>query len=396
MKKMVDSLKYIKLYDIFSVFIFLVMIIPSLLFRLFNRIRGRKILLITEDGKSARDNGYHFYKYIRTEHPNDYCFYVIDKNGNDYNKVKEFGNIIQYRSLKHWLFYMSAYYNISNHKHGNPDAPLFYLLHVVLGLYNNRVFLQHGITINNGVWLHYKNTKFRYIICGAKDEYNYIKNSFGYPDNNVIYTGFARFDNLYNNNVDKKQILIMPTWRNWLGRETNSLGEQVDFKKTPYYINWNNLLNDSKFLNYIEKENIKVLFYPHINMQKYLNLFDRKSNNIEFVNTNTDIQKVLKESSIMITDYSSVFMDFAYMNKPVIFYQFDYKDFREKQYAEGYYDYNNGFGPVCFTDNDVITTLKEIMNNGLNKKYYKRMSDFFEKKDKSNCERIYHVLNQGV
>lgn len=393
MKKIKDSLKYIKLKDILAVFIFIIMIIPALIFKVYNKIRGRKLLLVTEDGHTARDNGYHFYKYVRTQHPNDYCFYVIDKKSRCYDKVKEFGNIIQYRSLKHWLYYLSASYNISNHKEGNPNAPVFYVVHVMLGLFNNRVFLQHGITINNGEWLHYKNTKFKYFLCGAKGEYKFIKENFGYPDRSVFYTGFARFDNLHNNKVNNKQIVIMPTWRSWLARTTNSLGKKYIFEETKYYKKWNELLNDEKFVRYIEKNNIKVLFYPHMQMQKYLNKFNVKSKNIDVVSMNVDIQKVLKESAIMITDYSSVFMDFAYMLKPILFYQFDYEEFRKKQYGEGYYNYKDGFGPSYTSADKLIDGIITVYENGLDIKYINRMNDFFELKDQNNCERIYNLLN---
>lgn len=393
MSKIKGSLKYIKLKDIFSFFIFILMIIPSLIFKIYLKISKRNLLLVTESGTTARDNGYHFFKYVRTEHPEDYCFYVIDKKCNDYNKVKEYGNIIQFGSLKHWLYYMSAKYNISNQKYGNPNKSLFYVLHVMLGLYKNRVFLQHGITKDDSPWLYYKNCKFRYFICGAKREYDFIKEKFGYPDENVIYTGFARFDNLYDNNVNSKQILIMPTWRNWLGRDTNSLGEKIDFEKTDYFQNWNGLLNDSRFIDYIEKNNLEVLFYPHMNMQKYLDKFTVKSKSIKILSMSYDIQKALKESAIMITDYSSVYMDFAYMLKPVLYFQFDYEEYREKQLQTGYFDYTeNGFGPVFNTKDDLVEAFIDVYNNGLNKKYIERMNDFFEIKDQKNCERIYEYL----
>ena len=393
MKKFRDSLKYIKINDIISIFVFIFMIIPSFIFRLVNVIRGKRLLLIMEDGQSARDNGYHLFKYIRTIHPEDYCFYVINKKSNDYEKVKNFNNIINYRSLKHWLFYMSARYNISTQKNGNPNASIFYVIHVIFGFYKNRVFLQHGITKDDSPWLYYKNTKFRYFICGAKREYEYIKEKFGYPEENLIYTGFARFDNLYNNDINVKQILIMPTWRTWLGRETNSFGEKILFEESDYYKNWNNLLNDEMFVNYIENNNINVLFYPHINMKKYLNKFTFNSKNIEILSSNYDIQKALKESAIMITDYSSVYMDFAYMLKPVIYYQFDYEEYRKKQLQQGYYDYEkDGFGPISYSCNELVNSFIKIFENGLDKVYYDRMNNFFEIRNQKNCERIYNYF----
>lgn len=393
MKRLVNNLKYIKIEDILALFIFIIVIGPSLIFKIINKVKRKKLILVTESGETARDNGYHLYKYIRTMHKDDFCFYVIDKNNNDYNKVKEFGNIIQYKSLKHWLFYLAADYNVSNQKSGNPNAAFFFVIHVILGLFNNRVFLQHGITKDNAKWLYYKNCKFKYFICGAKREYEYIKNNFGYPEGNVVYTGFARFDNLHDIDINQKQILIMPTWRNWLGRETNAFGEKYNFKESSYFKNWNGLLNDSRFTKYIENNNIKVLFYPHMNMQKFLKDFTVKSKNVEIVSMDTDIQKVLKESKIMITDYSSVYMDFAYMSKPVIYFHFDYKEYRNKQYQDGYFDYeNDGFGPVCYSVNDLINSFININERGIDNKYILRMNNFFELKDRDNCKRIYSLL----
>lgn len=395
MKKIKDSLKYIKLRDLVSPFIFLLMLIPSIIFRLINKLKKRQLWLVCEEGDVAKDNGYHFFKYVRTNHPNDYCFYVIDKKSKDYNKVKDLDNIIQFRSLKHWVYYLAADYNISTQKMGNPNQVLFYILHVTLGLMKNRVFLQHGITKDDSPWLYYKNTKFKYFICGAKKEYEYIKEKFGYPEGNVIYTGFPRFDNLYNNNLKEKQILIMPTWRSWLGRDRNNLNEKIDFVQTEYFKKWNNFLNNEEFVNYIEKNEYIVYFYPHYNMRNFIKYFDIKSKNIIISdNTNSDIQELLKESKLLITDYSSVFMDFAYMDKPVIFYQFDYNEYRKNQLQEGYFNYErDGFGPVVKKQDELFNMLKEICERGLEKKYKLRNDGFFELKDQKNCERIYDILN---
>ena len=393
MKKVKDSFKYIKIKDIFSVFIFLFTFLPALFFKIYTIIRRKKIWLIMESENTARDNGYFFFKYLKENHPEINSYYVIEKTCPDYEKVKKYGNIIQYGSIKHWIYYLAAWYNISSQKSANPCYTVFYIIHVILGLYKNRVFLQHGITKDDAEWLYYKNCKFKYFICGAKREYEFIKEKFGYPEGNVIYTGFPRFDNLYNNNVNKKQILIMPTWRNWLGRVTNSLGEKQIFEKTEFYKNWNGFLNNKDFIEYIEKNDLKVLFYPHIQMQKFLDKFEIKSKNIEILTPKTDIQTVLKESALMITDYSSVYMDFAYMEKPVIYFQFDYKEYRKKQYQDGYYSYeNDGFGPVCNQINELVSSFIDINENGLEKKYIKRMNDFFELKDQKNCERIYKYL----
>lgn len=345
-KKIINNLKYIKIKDVMSIFI-LILVLPIVcIYKLYLKINKKEIWLICESPDTARDNGYWLFKYIREKYPKKSVYYAIKKENMDYEKVNKLGNIIIYGSIKHWIYYLSAEKNISSQKAGNPNAPLFYFLQVYGILKNKRYFLQHGVIKDDLEWLYYKNTKFELFVCGAEPEYKYVKEKFGYPDGSVQYLGLARFDNLHDFSVNKKRILIMPTWRNWLGREKNKLQkEECDFTDTTYYKRWNSFINNEKLNKYIEENNIEIIFYPHFNMQRFMNNFNAKSKNIKIVDRHrSDIQELLKESALLITDYSSVFMDFAYMRKPIIYYQFDKEEYREKQYTEGYFKYErDGF-----------------------------------------------------
>lgn len=396
-KKILQSLKYIKFKDIVSIFIFLIMLIPAYMFKFYNIVRKKKLWLICERENTASDNGYHFYKYLKEAHPELNVFYAIDKKSNEYAKVKKYGNIIQYGGLKHWLYYLASNYKISTQKAGNPAPALFYVLHVYLNLFNNRIYLKHGIIKDDAEWWHFKNTKYKMICCGAKKEYDFIKENFGYPEESVKYTGLARFDNLHDNDVNNKQILIMPTWRNWLGRNTNVFVKDEKIEDTLYFKKWNELLNSKKLIEFIEENNISLYFYPHNNMQKFINSFDITSNNIKIGSKKDDIQQLLKESSLMITDYSSVYMDFAYMRKPIIYYQFDKEEYRKRQYQEGYFKYEqDGFGPVYIDSENVINNIINYVNSDykVESKYLKRMKNFYPLYDNKNCERIYNDIKE--
>ncbi len=396
MKKVIDSLKYIKISDLLSPFIFICALPFAFIFRIINIIKKRKLWLICEDGISARDNGYYFYKYIRNNYPNDFCFYVIDKKSPDFKKVKDYGNIIQFNSFKHWIYYLSATFNISNQKSGNPNPPFFYVIHVMLKLFNNRIFLQHGVIKDDLPFAYYKNARFRLFICSTPREYEYVKDNFGYPENYVINTGLARFDGLHNSKINKKQILFMPTWRNWL-REKNKLSENTNFKETDYYKYWNSLLNNQKLINYIEKNNIEILFYPHINMRRFLKFFNTNSKNIKILDTTTDIQTILKSSALMVTDYSSVFMDFAYMGKPTIYYQFDQEEFRKRHLTEGYFSYeNDAFGPIIKLEKNVVDQIIKYIEADfkIESKYVQRINIFFTVRDTNNCKRTYDAIKE--
>jgi len=395
MSDFTSRLKYVKLGDVLSVFLFLFAVIPSIIIK---RIH-LALWLICEDENEARDNGYWLYKHIKEKHPEIDAVYAINKKSPDYQKVKILGKVIQYGSLTHWIYYLAADKNISSQKGGKPNAALCYLLEIYGFLKNKRIFLQHGITINDTKWLHYEVTKVSLFICAAKPEYDYVKNHFKYPNENIKLLGFCRYDNLNNGKVNRKQILIMPTWRGWLARPAGRSKEYDnidDFTKTGYFRHWNALLNNAELGNYLAKDNLKVVFFPHRNMQKFIGNFGIKSSNIIIAGWREyDVQELLNESAFLITDYSSISMDFAYMKKPLMYYQFDQEEFRTGQYGEGYFSYrNSGFGEVVTKEHELVSLIGQYIKNGFEMKneYISRVSDFFCFTDRNNCERNFCAI----
>ena len=110
-----------------------------------------------------------------------------------------------------------------------------------------------------------------------------------------------------------------------------------------------------------------------------------------------DYQSLLSTSSLLITDYSSVFFDFAYLKKPIIYSQFDYDEYRKNHYKKGYFDYRkDGFGDVVVNEADVIKCVFDSYNNDFKLKptFEKKHDDFFQLYDNKNNERIYEEINK--
>lgn len=362
-------------------------------FAVFCKLFIRGFWLVCEDKNEARDNGYHFFKWVRENRPKQKIAYAINKKSPDYEKVKGLGKVISYGTLSHWFWYIVADKNISSQKGGKPNAAVCYFFEVTLGLRKkNRVFLQHGITINKGEWLFYPNTKMWRFITACKPEHEFIKEHFGYPEENIKLLGFARFDSLHGVETDKNLILVMPTWRNWLGRESRD-NKDLRFEDTEYFQRWNGFLKDERLHELLTTYDKKLLFYPHRNMQKFLSFF-KGGERIEIADWKKyDIQDLLKRSALMITDYSSVFFDFSYMKKPVLFYQFDESEFREKQYAEGFFDYKNTpLGKWMDNKDALLGYLEEELKKGLLPLDDSAVESVFPLLDNENCKRIYREI----
>ena len=191
----------------------------------------------------------------------------------------------------------------------------------------------------------------------------------------------------------------MPTWRvKNAGKHNPKLGIREyseSFKETDYFKFFNNLINDTRLIDVMKKKGYKGKFVLH--PAHICQAIDFKGNDTIYVETNVaDYQKEFKENKLMITDYSSVSYDFAYLKKPLIYAQFDADTFFEGQaYDKGYFDdERDGFGPVCYNYEDTVNQIIKYIENDckMEEKYEKRVNDFYYRFDTDNCKRVYNEI----
>lgn len=367
-----------------------------------NKTKYKDMWLVCERGDDAGDNGYHFFKYLREYHPSVNAYYLIDKKQKDYEKIKSLGNVIQYKSLRHKLSFILSSVLIGAHK-GKIEPwnyDIFLKLTGKLIPQKKYVFLQHGITKDDvSDILGKENTPFDLFITAAKPETDYIIKKFGYHPSEVACTGFARFDALHERE-SQKQILFMPTYRlnvvqpSW---RTEMVPDNV-FIESDFYFKLNSFINNDKLIQLLKDNEYKLIFYPHYEVQQYLHYFNTSSKDIVIASKEEyDVQQLLKESQLLITDFSSVFFDFAYMEKPVLYYQFDKETFFREHYRKGYYDYEtHGFGPVFTQETEVVDEIEKIIESNfmMEERYLSRLNNFYGLRDKNNNARIFQAIKK--
>lgn len=397
LKYFLERIQDVRFIDYVSVF----PMIAALILRPLYKKKFKNAWLICEEPAEARDNGFYFYKYMCEKQTQQKCFYAIKKNSVDYQKVKNLAgekNIIEYGSIKHWIAYFLCEYNISSQKGGKPNAALcaFFELNGIFRPHN--VFLQHGVVINDLKWLYADRSRFDLFVTSARPEKKFIENNFGYNKGVVVLTGLPRFDNLHQNRTLKNRIIIMPTWRYWFNLKSKQVnGLDKDFKNSEYLFKWKELLESPKLNEMIDNFGLEVIFYPHRNIQNHICEFKKLINtNVKIASwKDYDIQELLVTSSMMITDYSSVFFDMIYQKKPVVFYQFDMEKYRKGQYPEGYFHYDdNPFGKSFKKCEEVLNETEKIVNNRfkIDENYLKGYKQYFPYYDTKNSERIFNIL----
>lgn len=362
----------------------------------------KPIWIVRDRYEKAGDNGEAIFKYLSTwKDKNKYnIYFLLRKDSKDYERVKQYGKIIDPRSKKYKkLFLLSSKIidSIVMKTSINPyDKQGFYYRN----LYNfDYIALFHGIGQRDmSAWTNKFNYNIKIYVSGAKKEYEaMLGENNGYGKDVLKLTGLPRFDELRKEN--KKVIAFMPTWRADIAAPilegTNQRKYISDFKNTEYFKFYNSLINNKKLISEMNKYGYTGVFYNHPNFAKQADDFN-VNDTIIVSKTSADANTVISECSMLVTDYSSAFFECAYLGKPVVYTQFDYKDFVKRHTGTGgYYNYQtDSFGPVC---HDLDTSVEAIINYIKNdckieEKYKKRIDKFFIYRDKNNCQRLVNEI----
>ena len=193
----------------------------------------------------------------------------------------------------------------------------------------------------------------------------------GYPRNDYLFnykkSDIKKIKKKLNIPLNKKVILYAPTFRdNQVNENGYTYNVELDFNK---------LKNEFS-------EEYVILFRAHYFIA---NKFDfKKYNNFVYdVSKYEDINELYIISDILITDYSSVFFDFANLKKPILFYMYDYNNYKNNL-RDFYIDLKELPGPILKKENTLIKEIKNIDN------YSKKYKEKYEKFNKK-----YNYLDDG-
>jgi len=382
--------------------IFLLCLVFLLLRPVLKRFWRKPIWLISEKENEARDNGYEFFKYVQSVNTGRDVFYVITRDSYDLEKVQGC-NFVFYRSLKHFLLFSVSECLIASQMH--TGIPYSYVDRTVwlkkLSSKLKIVFLQHGVTKDSYKLFTRARTQIDLFICAGKPEYDYLRLHAGYCAGNgaLALTGFPRFDSYVFNRQDGiRSIFVFPTFRKWLVSADQQSGYETSFsfEQSKFFKFYDNFLKNPMLTEFLETTGTQCNFYLHYAMQSYSKKFKVDSKQVKIIDPkSTDIRDLILYSDLLITDRSSLAFDFAYMLKPVIYVDFDSKEFEQYHYKPGYFDYRkDGFGPVHQDPKCVVNAILELaINNGrMTAPYISRAKDFFPIQDHNNSERVYDAI----
>ncbi len=375
-----------------------------LLFPIVRRsLGGKKLWIISDRATRAKDNGEFFFRHLSKHPRRDVIpYFAISQESPDYQRMKRYGKVVPIESFKHQLLYLAADAVLSSTWGRAIEDPLGWHREWVRNLLHYKyIYLDHALTkdnISNDINKHTCN--FAMWTTGAQQETASILNyPYGYGPDVPQTTGLARYDALYPaiKTTPEKIILFAPTWRKDLVKhwENDMAAYNPEFAESEFCRFYNALINDERLLTCMRKHGYRGLMqlHPVITVQAE----DIQCNDVITLQDSEDsYDREFFKNALVITDYSSIAMDYAYVGRPVIYAQFDKEDFyRTHSYHETYFDYEkDGFGPVCYDYEQTLRAIIHYIENDctIEAVYAQRREEFFTFIDGKNCERILHKV----
>jgi hypothetical protein len=355
--------------------------------------------LLMDRGERADDNAEHLYRYIHLFHPEREIFYVLRRNSPHWVKLKKEGfRLVALFSPQHKCLFAKADRIISSHytddvlrPYGQPFSPKRYF-----------VFLQHGVIMGDMSFTINCLPVTSLLLCSTYKEYESIASldsPYWLSKDRITFSGCPRHDALLRLSKKFKErktsnliILIMPTWRRYITLKTVPINQ---FHATQYAFYWNSFLHSAKMQDLSRQYQCRVFLIPHKEIMPYFKKWELPKYVVRGAYNKKNIQQLFAESALMITDYSSVAFEMAYIRKPVIYYQFDKKEFFSRHYPRGYFNHHcDGFGPVATREQDLLVELEKLLKRNCQPelRYLQRMKETFSFRDGKCCERVYQAL----
>ncbi len=357
-----------------------------------------QISMGSSNGKYSDENVSTLFQYLQDQR--ERVFYIMDPHSTDWERVESIGKVYPRFSVRanltvfrsEVIIYDTSYVDLIR-------CPLRYVRHI------KRINIFHGIHGLKSIDESNAKNRLRndrYIIASSSHEKR-IKMGWGFPPDRIFVTGLPRFDVLYRekekNSLDNT-IFYMPTWRPWFrkGFLPPSEDEVEIFRNSDFYKNILQLAQSAELNNYLKTKGYYLEIYLHKLMHRYMRRIKSEAelSNITFLSEKTDVQYQILKSKLLITDYSSVFFDFLFLDKPVIFYQFDYEKYY--QHIPGSYISKEEIKTMRVASySELFSKIKERLDHNdfaLEDDSKKLVNKYIAYYDDQNCNRVYDMIKE--
>jgi glycosyltransferase involved in cell wall biosynthesis len=358
---------------------------------------------------NAGDSGEILFKHLREHHSSINAWFVLEKGTADFERLRKegYGDRLVAHGSRQWLNLMA---NCEHLLSSHADAPVINppRIQEFMEPQWRFTFLQHGVIKDDlSRWLNYKQIDL-FVTSTVPEHASIAGDHTGYPftTKETVLTGLPRFDRLQQVGqrfpVEKRDlVLLTPTWRQWLvenleaGSQERNLGAAA--LDSEFVQEWVGLLRDPGLARACEEAGVRLGFLPHPNLAKLLPALDLPPHVLTFSYDGNDVQELFARARVLVTDYSSIAFNAAYLERPVVYFQFDAEQVLMGAHVgqRGYFSYErDGFGPVVQERGSAVTSIRDALAEGGAPlpEYLERIEATFPHRDGGCSERVVQAV----
>jgi glycosyltransferase involved in cell wall biosynthesis len=371
------------------------------------RFAGAWVLM--DRANEADDNGERLFEHLREHRPDINAWFAISAASDDYDRLRaSYGDRIVARGTREFqLLMLNASWLLSSHADGVVTSPP-----ELDGLVDRQpwryAFLQHGVIKDDlSVWLNKKQADL-FVVSTGPELASVVADgtAYAYSGKETRNTGLPRFDRLRRKAValdpaERDLVLVSPTWRSWLTStiDPDSFEREIHerFWASEYLRCWDAVLRSPRVAAAVDARGWTLGFMPHPILQPLLPRLDLPAHVRPLTFADEDVQGLYARAALLVTDYSSVAFNVAYVDGAVVYFQFDREAVLRGQHIgrPGYFDYErDGFGPVVTTAEAAIEAIVAQVERGPrpDAAYQARIDATFPQRDGRACERVVETI----
>jgi len=336
-------------------------------------VNERMVIFESFMGRGYSDSPKALYKAMLADpRYNDFTFVWAFRRPLEFTDDPEFerAHLVRYGSQDYYAVYSQAKYWISNSRipdqivpkpeqvyvqtwHGTPLKRLGFDIQIETAnaLHSTRE-LQERYAIDARRYAHmlspsaFATDKFRSAFCLSQLHDHDIIVEEGYPRNDALFAlgedDVARIRERLGVPQGKKTVLYAPTWRD--DQHVSGMGYTLALP-----VDFDRLQRDLG-------DEYVILFRAHYFIANEFD-FERYAGFVIDVSGVDDINELYVASDMLVTDYSSVFFDYANLKRPIVFYMYDLEAYAHD--LRGFYlDLDELPGPIVRTEDELVSALR--------------------------------------
>lgn len=363
--------------------------------------KDKKRIIFTSTGNIKYDhNSRYLFEYFLKYYSDLEVKYIINEPNLKKSLEKDIGNyFVETNSLQGMLYSLKAYTWITSSME-LPVGGIFQrinrlVIHLGHGTpLKNIGFLEKNISTLKKVYYILIKNNFSYVLSTSHDFDKIMSEFLNIPLKRIFTNGQPRLDSIFEKkedilkkvfNIEKnmKNILYAPTWR-----------QDSDTKLFPF-----SDFDEKEMEEYLKNNRINIFLRVHPDFETEIDEKLLKIKGIYVLNSKVvkDISEYLSCFDLLITDYSSIFIDYLLLDKPVLFLPYDFEDYNKKiGFTVDYMSHTPG--PKIYSFKSFKNEIIELLNN---EEYFYR--DRIKDKafynlytDNKNCERISKFILKNL